>query len=696
MNTTSYKIWDIPGGIHPPENKIISTQRSITKAILPHHLILPLSQHIGNSSIPVVCEGEYVLKGQLIAKGDGFISVPLHAPSSGRVVSIGLQPYPHVSNMQEQAIVIETDGQEQWINLTAYPNYKELDAFTLIQHIRQAGINGLGGAGFPTAVKVSAKLKREIHTLIVNGSECEPYITADDLLMQEYAYELISGIQILQHITQAKQILIGIEDNKPDAIKAVRIAVGDKPFKVISIPTKYPSGGARQLIKILTGIEVVSGKPSVNMGILCQNVGTIVAIHNAIMHGKPLISRITTVTGETLKEPGNMEVLIGTPINEILRQAGVDYKRMHQLVIGGPMMGFIIKDLKAPVIKTTNCLLVPAVTEFSPAPAPLPCIRCGACADACPVNLLPQQLYFFSQGKAYEQLKKHHLFDCIECSLCSYVCPSDLPLVQYYQASKADIKEAENKQQKADQAKNRFELRQKRLKLAEEQKIADRKVRAEKAALHKKEIASSDTIINDETKQLDQIKKLKIASSIAQVALKKAEKQFASHNTIELKNQIEVLTQTYKSAVEALKQATKTHTDTTEKAVSSKKDDLLKKAKINFAVKRAEVRKAELEKSTSQSTKAELQKELEAAKQDLLQAELHTTQVEPKLTLKSKEPLLDTKTKELKTEIAFIQAEIKRLQRNDTKEKNHLLASATARLAAAEQQLLTHKDFTHK
>ena len=531
MHNHDAQVWDIPGGIHPAERKTLSNRTPIQPAALPKRLVLPLNQHIGAAAEPLVELGEYVRKGQLVAAANGFVSVPVHAPTSGTVSFIGPQPYPHVSGMLAPAIVIDSDGLEQWTELTPHPDYRELPSATLLEIIRQSGISGLGGAGFPTAIKLTARPTQKIHTLIINGTECEPYITADDLLMRERPQQLISGIDILVQLIQPEQVLIGVEDNKPEAIAALRSALSERSYQLRVFPTKYPSGGEKQLIQILTGVEVPSGGLPADIGILCQNVGTCVAIHDAVVLGKPLIARITTLTGEALAKPMNVEVLLGTPVAELLEFAGLQRDILHRLIMGGPMMGFTLPDFDVPLIKTTNCLLAATEAELPPPPPAMPCIRCGECAEACPASLLPQQLHFFAIGQEHEQLKAHNLFDCIECGACAYVCPSSIPLVQYYRAAKGEIRELEQKQLKAEHSKQRFELRQERLRRAEEQKEADRQARAERAARAKAaqteapaaSDASSAAPGAKPAGLSDQQKKLKIEASMAQVALKKAE-----------------------------------------------------------------------------------------------------------------------------------------------------------------------------
>ncbi|MWV13441.1 electron transport complex subunit RsxC, partial [Pseudomonas sp. R-28-1W-6] len=610
------QIWDIPGGIHPAEHKSLSNRTPIQPAPLPRRLILPLGQHIGAAAEPCVAVGEHVRKGQKIAEANGFVSAALHAPTSGTVGFIGPQPYPHVSGMPAAAIVIDSDGLEQWTDLQPCPDYRHLEPAALLEKIRQAGINGLGGAGFPTAVKLTARPTQKIHTLIINGTECEPYITADDVLMRERAAELISGIDILVQLIQPDQVLIGIEDNKPEAIAAVRVALAERSYTLKVFPTKYPSGGEKQLIQILTGVEVPSGGLPADIGMLCQNVGTCVAIHDAIVLGKPLISRITTLTGEALSRPGNVEALIGTPVGELLDFAGLDKAKLNRLVMGGPMMGFTLPDLGVPLIKTSNCLLASTREELPAPPPAMPCIRCGECAEACPASLLPQQLHFFALGQQHEQLKAHNLFDCIECGACAYVCPSSIPLVQYYRAAKAEIRDLEQKQHKAEHSKQRFELRQERLRREEDRKEAERLARAERAAKAKaaQAAAASAAPVAAAPAADDRLKRLKIEASMAQVALKKAEKQLASHDTPELQAQVSSL----RAAAEAAQKALEAVQASAPAATAAPPaDEALKKAKIEAAMLKAQLRK--LEKLESPTT--EQQAEQQQARQQLAAAE---------------------------------------------------------------------------
>ncbi|QFU74862.1 electron transport complex subunit RsxC [Halioglobus maricola] len=483
------KIFDFHGGIHPAENKHQSVRTPIASAGIPDQLILPLSQHIGAPAAPVVSVGDKVLKGQVIAEPAGFVSVPLHAPSSGTIAAIEDRQIAHPSGRAARCIVIDTDGQDEWVPLQGTPEYDSLEKAELISLIRNAGIAGMGGAGFPSAVKLSVKPGTHIETLILNGTECEPYITADDILMRERAEHIIAGARILTHLVAPGETLIGVEDNKPEGISALQQAAEGTDIQIVVFPTKYPSGGEKQLIEILTGKQVPSGGLPSDVGIVCQNVGTAVAIRDAVLEGKPLVSRITTVTGESVAEPQNFETLIGTPMSHLLARAGYAPDKNNRLIMGGPMMGFTVPQAEVPIVKTTNCVLAPTEAELPTPPPAQACIRCGTCSEACPASLLPQQMFWFAQGQEFEKLEQHNLFDCIECGACSYVCPSHIPLVQYYRASKADILQQRKDAEKSEYSLKRFEARQERLAREEAEKEAKRAAR-KKAAEAKAKLAA--------------------------------------------------------------------------------------------------------------------------------------------------------------------------------------------------------------
>ncbi|CAQ84210.1 MULTISPECIES: electron transport complex subunit RsxC [Photorhabdus] len=472
------KIWDFDGGIHPPEMKLQSSQTPLRIAPLPEELIIPLQQHLGTEGELLVKTGDKVLKGQSLTFGYGR-SVPVHASTSGTIIAIEPCITAHPSGLKELCVRLRPDGEDQWCERIQTPDYQSLGAETILNRIHQAGIAGLGGAGFPTASKLQSG-RSGIKTLIINAAECEPYITADDRLMQEHADELIEGIRILEHLLKPEQILIGIEDNKPEAIAALKTALkGDKTIIVRVIPTKYPSGGAKQLTKILTGKEVPSGGRSSAIGVLMQNVGTVVAIKRAIIDGEPLIQRVVTVTGDNVTSPGNFWARLGTPVQFLLQLAGFEPQSEQMVIMGGPLMGFTLPDLNVPVVKISNCILVPSHQEMDANTAEEACIRCGLCVEACPASLLPQQLYWFSRGQEHEKARNHNLFDCIECGACAYVCPSNIPLVQYYRQEKAEIKALDQENRRSTEAKIRFEAKQARM---EREKQA-REERHKKAAI---------------------------------------------------------------------------------------------------------------------------------------------------------------------------------------------------------------------
>lgn len=481
------KLWDFNGGIYPPEMKRQTSQIPLRHIALAKELWLPLQQHLGPEGELLVKIGDRVLKGQQLTAGHGRV-LPIHAPTSGLIANIGPHTTAHPSGLAEPCIQIITDGKDEWVERKPIINYLDARPHELLEKIHSAGIAGLGGAGFPTAAKLSSGLNR-IKVLIINAAECEPYITADDRLMQEHSDEIIQGCQILQHILQPETVIIGIEDNKPAAIVALTAALQNiKNIILRVIPTKYPSGGAKQLTKILTGLEIPHGQHSAKIGVLMQNVGTVYAIKRAIINGEPLIERVVTLTGDSIEQPGNLWLPFGTSIAHILAQCDYRPTKTQMVIIGGPLTGFTLPHLDIPLVKISNCILVPGVDEMAPVETELPCIRCTACVDACPAGLLPQQLYWFSRGKEHEKARNYHLFDCIECGACAYVCPSNIPLVQYYRQEKAEIRELDSAIIRSQLAKERFEAKQARV---EREKQA-RQQRHQQAAV---KLNSSDTDI---------------------------------------------------------------------------------------------------------------------------------------------------------------------------------------------------------
>jgi electron transport complex protein RnfC len=470
------------GGLVLPGHREALAGRPLEAAGVPPRLVLPLKQHIGETADCLVAPGDRVLKGQCIAAPRGTVSMPVHASSSGTVIAIEDRPVPHPSGFVAACVVIETDGLDAWVAIDAPPaDYRQVAREVLLQRIRNAGIVGLGGAGFPTQVKLAHRSPQGIDLLVINGVECEPYIACDDRLMQERAGEVLEGVRILQHLLEPRYCIIAIEDHMPDAEAAMRSALqtgATENVRVVRVPEIYPTGGERQLIKVLTGREVPSQGFPADIGIICQNVGTAAAVYRAVAHNRPLISRIVTVTGAGVREPRNLEVLLGTPFRYAIERCGGYSADVDRLLMGGPMMGFAVATDEVPVIKTTNCILALTCEEMPPPARALPCIRCGKCTAVCPADLLPQQLYWYARSGNLDAAQDYSLFDCIECGCCAYVCPSHIPLVQYYRHAKAEIWTQEKRKIAADLARRRHEARLARLeraKQARSERLAERK-----------------------------------------------------------------------------------------------------------------------------------------------------------------------------------------------------------------------------
>ena len=480
-----------PGGVHPPQDKRAAGE-PIRPCPLPEVLILPLKQHIGEICAPLVDVGERVRRGQKIAKSQGYVSASVHAPTSGKVVRIEEHPVPHPSGLGRPCIFIEPDGEDAPDeSLAPMPDYRERDPAEVRERIRMAGIVGLGGAVFPSFIKIVRDQRHPIHTVILNGVECEPELTCDHRLMLEEPEAILRGLDVILHVVGAARAIIAIEDNKPDAIQAMQQALtahetGAADIEIRELPTRYPQGSEKQLIQTLTGMEVPAGKLPLHIGVLCQNVGTTRAIEDAVCHGRPLIERVVTVAGAATPRPGNARVRLGTPAPFLLRQHGLDDLTDIRLIHGGPMMGECLPRLDVPVVKSTNGLLaVHRDALYSENAVEEPCIRCGHCVEVCPVGLIPNELAWHCRNDEFERGQDYDLFDCIECGCCSYVCPSHIPLVHYFRYAKGQVARIEKEREFARISKLRAEARDNRL-------ARERAERAARRARVKKKAAATD------------------------------------------------------------------------------------------------------------------------------------------------------------------------------------------------------------
>lgn len=597
------KLWGFPGGIHPAENKKQSNQNPIRRLHLPKFFYVPVVQHSGWAGELLINIGDNVLKGQALTKGDNFRQLPVHSPTSGTVIGIEPHVSAHPSGLPEITVIIETNGKDEWVARHPIDDFLTLTTDQIIQKVYQYGIAGLGGAVFPTASKLSLADKR-CKLLIINGAECEPYISCDDRLMQDYTAELIEGIRILRYVLRPEEVVLAIEDNKPKAIKAVQKALkGSDDIHVQAIPTKYPSGASDQLVQILTGLEIPQGKRTIEMGIVMHNVGTAFAVKRAVMDDEPLIERVVTLTGDKIRNKGNVWARLGTPIQHLLEQVDYQADSRFPVFLGGPMTGFILPSLQAPITKTANCIIAPDHFEYAPPEPERSCIRCSSCSDACPVGLLPQQLYWFARSDDHDKSKAYHLEACIECGVCAYVCPSYIPLIQYFRQEKVKIADIEEKAKKAEEAKVRFEARAARLQKEKESRAARIAQAADK---RREEIASS---AGEDP----------VAAALARIKAKQVETQkidvVQAKSTSEPDNQAVMAQRRARRLAKQAEGANDTSETVSNSTLEHAEDTDSKKAAIAAALARARAKKAEqvVENTMKTSTPSEAEDPRKAA-----------------------------------------------------------------------------------
>ncbi len=427
------------GGVHPPDKKELSESKQITPLKAPDRVVVLLRQHIGAPAKAAVSIGDEVKIGTVVGRPEGFVSAPVHSSVSGKVIAIG--EFPTAMGRPAEAVVIENDGKEEWAELKEDPAFMDLPPEQIKEKIKAAGIVGMGGATFPTAVKLSPPKEKTVDVVIVNGAECEPYLTADHRLMVERPSDVINGLRLIMRSLGVKKGFVGIEDNKPDAIAGMRKAASAfQDVEVVSMQVKYPQGAEKMLIKAITGREVPPRALPMDVGVVVQNVGTTVAVYEAVRFGKPLIERVVTVTGEGIREPKNLMARIGSLVSGLIDECGGFSAQVAKVVAGGPMMGFALSSLDVPVTKGTSGILVLPEEGIFHADEFKPCIRCSRCVDVCPMGLTPGLLSVLAEKGRYEEAKEHNLFDCFECGSCAFVCPSKRPIVQLVRLAKSMVK----------------------------------------------------------------------------------------------------------------------------------------------------------------------------------------------------------------------------------------------------------------
>lgn len=476
------RLFKFKGGVHPDERKT-TRELPISPMPVPRRLYLPLQQHIGAPAEPVVAVGEHVKKGQLLARATAPVSAPVHASTSGTIVAIDDCTAPHPSGLTVKSIIIESDGRDEWSDTIIPIDPFKLTAEEIARKVGEAGIVGMGGAAFPAAVKLNLGSRKSIHTLVINGGECEPYLTCDDRLMQERPGPIIDGIRLMLKALNCRRALIAVENNKPQAQQALRdVAAAFTEITVVGVPTRYPMGSEKQMIQTLTGLEVPAGGLGADIGVMVHNVATAYAVHQALRHGRPLVSRIVTVSGSAVARPANLEVPLGTLASELVEHCGGLHKEAQRQLLGGPMMGTSLPHLAVPIVKGSNGVLALAAEEMRLQPQAQPCIRCGRCVDACPLGLMPLEMAARARNGKVEDALDYGLMDCIACGTCSYVCPSSIPLTQYFNFAKGELAQLRKEKEKAERTREWARARTERLELeaaAKREAMAKRKAERE-------------------------------------------------------------------------------------------------------------------------------------------------------------------------------------------------------------------------
>lgn len=477
------------GGVHPVGHKELSNAEAIRRFPLMQRLYLSLQQHAGAPSMPVVRTGERVMKGQLLASSQGQVSAPVHAPTSGKILSIAEHTAPHPSGLPVLMITLEPDGKDEAIEFTPPADPFALAPETLCQLVGDAGIVGMGGATFPSAVKLSLSLQKGVNTLIINGGECEPYLTCDDRLMREQAPMIIQGALLIQQAVQARQVIVGIEDNKPEALAAMQQAANGTGVEIRTVPSRYPMGSDKQLVQHLTGIELPAMHRAAESGLLIHNVATARAVFQCLVQGRPLISRVVTLSGRAMTHPGNWEVPLGTSAGDLINYASGFNGTPARLIMGGPMMGIQLPNLHVPVIKGCSGILALTEDEIQ-ATQDSPCVRCGSCVRACPMGLLPLDMAASIRASNFKLAVQIGLKDCIGCGACSYICPSSIPLTRLFNYAKGELNNQVATQRKIERTKLLTQRRAERMERQAREKEAI--MAARRAAMEAKKKAAAE------------------------------------------------------------------------------------------------------------------------------------------------------------------------------------------------------------